>query len=225
MRTCLIALAALTGFVSHASAALLYDNTTVDLLLTVPFSVGPYTGLGDQIQLTSAATATQAKIELFNNGDAGTFDVDLELFQIDSPVGSSLGLFLLSGVSSTGGDVIDLTFNLGAGVAVPQNLVFVISVANQSSANMDLGIDLFGGPSVGFSDPTLMIVASAGPSYSEIPSAGNVYFQLSGTPVATTPEPSSFAAMLAGIAALCFIRRHRVLNAASPVRTTSLTGG
>jgi len=208
MRVCLIALAAFTGFVPHACAALLYDNTTVDTSETVFYSIGPYTGLGDQIQLPSAGTATQAKIELFNNGDAGTFDVDLDLFPVGSLVGTS---FLLSGVSSSGGDVIDLTFNLGPGVPVPQDLVFLLSVSNQSSPNMDLGVDLFAGPTVGFSDPTFMIVASAGPGYSDIPSDANVYFQLSGTPTATTPEPSTLAGLCGGFALLLFLRHRQVI--------------
>jgi len=88
---------------SGAWASLLYDNTSTDTGDTVLYSIGPYTALGDQIQLDSAGVATQAEVELFNNGVAGTFDAELDFFNVGSPVGSFLGSSALTDISSVGG--------------------------------------------------------------------------------------------------------------------------
>jgi hypothetical protein len=170
---------------------LLYDNTLTadDTGDFVPFSGGPYIALGDQLQLVSAGIATQAKVELFNNGLAGTFDAELDLFSVGSPVGSLLGSFVYpTSIASAGGDVLDLTFNLGAGVTVPQNIVFTVSVGNVTTG-VDLGVDMFSGPEVGVSDPLNMIVETTPPpTFSELPTNDeNVYFQLSGTAVPEVP--------------------------------------
>lgn len=209
MRTQLLLLALLvTGVASQLPAAvILYDNTAVDTSDTIFYSIGPYTALGDQIQLASAGTATQANVELFNNGSASTFDAELDLFQVGSPIGAFLGSFVLSGISSLGSDVLDLTFNLGAGIPVPQDLVFLISVDNQSSSSMDLGVDMFAGPTIGASDPNFMIAASAGPVYFQLPTNNeNVYFQLSGTASAAVPETSTLSLLGAGLLLLRLLR-------------------
>src|SRR5579884_3784205 len=113
----------LAGCIPSARAdLLLYNNTSNDTGDTVLYSVGPYIALGDQIQLISAGTATQAKIELFNNGTAGSFDATLNLFDTGAPVGPQIASSTISGVQTNGSDVIDLTFGLGA-VTVPQDLI------------------------------------------------------------------------------------------------------
>jgi len=178
---------------------LLYDNTTTDTLDTVLYSTGPYVALGDQIHLISAGTANQANVQMFNNGAAGSFDAELDFFNVGSPVGSSLGSFNLTGIPSVGSDVIDLTFGLG-GLTVPQDLVFTVSV-NNMSPNMDLGVNMFEPPTVGTSDNSFMIAATAGPALSELgTNSENVYFQLSGTSgVSEAPEVSSLTLLGTGL--------------------------
>lgn len=172
------------------ASTLLYDNTTTDTGDTLLYSVGNYVALGDQIQLVSAGTATQAEVQLFNNGTGGTFDAELDLFNVGAPVGSFLGSSQLTGISSTGMDVLNLTFDFGAGIAVPQDLIWTVSISN-TSPGMDLGVDFYEPPTTGFSDNTFMIAATSGPSYFQLgTNMENVFFQLSGA--TSTPEGSSF---------------------------------
>lgn len=175
------------------AATVLYSNTTTDTLQTFLFSAiqPPYSALGDEIHLSSAGTASQAQIELFNNGDAGTFDATLDFFNIGAPVGALLGTYSVTNISSAGQDVIDLAFDLAGGLVVPQDLIFTVSVSN-TSPNMDLGVDMFEPPTVGASDNSFMIGLSGG-LYVQPPTVDeNVYFQLSGTAGTSAPEASSF---------------------------------
>ena len=192
LRCSLLPFALLLGFTSASSAVVLYNNTATDTFDTQLYSAvqPPYTALGDQIHLISPGIADQAEVELFNNGDAGTFDAELDFFDVGLPVGSSLGSFRVTKISSVGNDVIDLTFNLGSGLTVPQDLIFTVTVSN-TSPNLDLGVDMFEPPTVGSSDNTFMIVQSGG-VYSQLQTADeNVYFQLSGTTGTSAPEASS----------------------------------
>lgn len=179
---------------------LLYDNTTTDTLATVLYSLGPYAALGDQIHLVSAGTANQAKVQMFNNGGAGTFNAELDFFNAGSPLGSPLGSFNLAGISSLGLDVIDLTFGLGGGLMLPQDLVFTVSVSNLSP-NMDLGLNMFEPPTAGTSDNSFMIVATGGPTFFQLGTDNeNVYFQLSGTSgVSAVPEVSTLTLLGTGL--------------------------
>ena len=192
------------GCAPGARATILYDNTTTDTFDTFLYSLGPpYTALGDQIHLISAGTADQAKVEMFNNGDAGTFDVELDFYNVGSPVGSLLGSFDLTDIASVGSDVIDLTFDLGAGLSVPQDLIFTVSVSN-TSPNMDLGVDMFEPPTVGSSDNTFMIAESDGVFSQLGTNSENVYFQLSGTASVSTPETSSLTLLGTGLLVIGF---------------------
>ena len=187
-------------------ASLIYDDTTTDTGDSVFFSLGPYAGLGDQIQLSSAGAAGQAAIEMFNQGGAGTFDAQLTLSNVGSPVGSTLGIYNLTNISTTGGDVLDMSFNLG-GVSLPQNVVFTVSVSNVSDG-VDLGVDMFEPPAVGSSDNSFMIVNTGGVYSALATNSENVYFQLTAAPA---PEPASvalFATGLLGIA-VCGWRKKR----------------
>lgn len=212
-RKALFSLGLLTlGLAGGARAAdVLYSNTTTDTLETVFYSVGPYAALGDQMHLISTGVATQASVEMFNNGTAGTFDAELALFLVGtspaSPVGTSLGTFDVTGISSAGGDVIDFNFTLGAGVAVPQDLIFTLSVSNLSP-NMDLGVDMFEPPTVGSSDNSFMIAATSTLSYIQLGTASeNVYFQLTGQADSSVPEPSSAALLFSGMVILVLAAR------------------
>ena len=183
---------------------LLYDNTTTDTGDTQLYSVGSYIALGDEIQLISAGTANQAEVELFNNGGAGTFDAELDLFDIGAPVGAQIGSSDLTDITSVGGDVLNLTFNLGA-LTVPQNLIFTVSVRNQLpddvNAPLDLGVDMFEPPTVGTSNPSFMIAETSGPSFFQLTTTDeDVYFQLSGIPVVmVAPEASSLILLATGL--------------------------
>jgi hypothetical protein len=197
-RTLLPSALLLLGCALAGRATTLYDNTVTDTLDTVFYSIGPYSALGDQIQLISAGTATQAEVEMFNNGSAGTFDAQLNFYNVGSPVGSLLGSFILSNISSEGSDVIDMTFDLGAGLTVPEDLIFTVSL-NNVGAGMDLGVDMFEPPDVGSSDNSFMIVESGG-LYSTLgTNSENVYFQLNGTAGTSAPEASSLVLLGTGL--------------------------
>jgi len=197
------------GWASAARAEILYNNTTTDTGDTFFYFNGSYTALGDQIQLASAGTALQAQVEMFNGGDAGTFDAELAFFSVGTPVGALLGSFDLTGISSVGLDVIDMTFNLGAGLVVPQNVIFTVTVSNMSNSNMILGVDMFEPPTVGSSDPTFMIDESGG-VYSQLGTVDeDVYFQLSGTANASVPEASSVVLLGIGLVGLGLAQRSR----------------
>jgi hypothetical protein len=204
MKITLLSVALLTCCTTGAWAdVLLYDNTTTDTLDTVLYSVGPYIALGDQIELSSSGIANQAQVQLFNAGDAGTFDAELDLYNIGSPVGSLLGTSTLAGISSTGSDVINLVFDL-AGIAVSQDLIFLVTI-NNADPNLDLGVDMFEPPTVGSSDNLYMIVGTTGPVFSQIDTnSENVYFQLSGTPTVASaaPEMPDQILLVAGLLAL-----------------------
>ncbi|MES1258665.1 MAG: PEP-CTERM sorting domain-containing protein [Acidobacteriota bacterium] len=205
MKSALLCFALCLGCAAARADILLYDNSTTDTLDTILYSTGPYTALGDQIHLVSAGIATQAKVQLYNNGQAGVFDAELDFFSAGSPVGSPFGTFHVAGIASAGSDVIDVTFALGAGLAVPQDLVFTVSVSNWS-ANMDLGLNMFEPPAAGTSDPSFLIAAVSGTSFSQLRTNGeNVYFQLSGsTGVAAAPEPGTSALLGIGLLAWRF---------------------
>jgi hypothetical protein len=183
-------------------AAFLYDNTALDTGNALLYSVGPYSGIGDQIRLASNGRADYAQLQFFNAGAAGSFDVQLRFYEVGAPVGALIGsAFTLNDVQSTGSDVIDVSFYL-QGLALPQDLVFVATI--NADAGMDLGINLFEPPVVGLSDNTFMIV-DTGSSFQAFSSYENVYFQIT-----AIPEPSTLALTGAALAACAVLRRRRV---------------
>lgn len=191
------------AFTARAEMTVLYDNTTTDTGDTVLYSTGPYTALGDQIHLLSPGLASQAEVQMFNNGSAGTFNAELDLFQVGGPVGSQIGSSSLTGIVSTGSDVIDMTFDLSTMLSVPQDMIFTVSIGNPTPG-MDLGVDMFEPPTVGSSDNTFMIVESGG-TYSQLSvNSENVYFQLSGTASISAPEPSSLTLLATCLPAMWF---------------------
>jgi hypothetical protein len=200
-----VVLLALAG-ASGAFAGLLYDNTTTPTPDTVLYSAGAYTGIGDQIHLAAPGDAAMALLQFFNAGGAGTFDAELRFYQVGAPVGAQVGgAFALTGVTSTGGDTVNLQFALG-GLALPQDVIFVASVINATDG-MDLGLNLFEPPGAGSSDNTFLIVAdSTGFSQASLPAAENVYFQLSDS---AAPEPSTSSLLAAGLAAAALWLKRR----------------
>ena len=204
MKCALLAIALLLmGSAPAAWADQLYSNTMVDTDEAVLYSFGPYTALGDEIQLAQSGTAGLAQVELYNNGGAGTFNAQLNFFNVgsspSSPVGSLMGSFDQTDISSVGGDEINITFGLGPGLAIPLDLIFTVTVSNESADDMDLGVELYDGPTVGYSDPTFLIVENGSGVFSEAVSDANVYFELDSASGAVAPEASSLTLMVAGL--------------------------
>jgi hypothetical protein len=191
----------LLGAKMAQASELLYDNTTTDTFNTVFYSSG-YDALGDQIQLVSPGIANGASVEFYNQGGAGTFDAELSLYNLGSPVGSLIGSSTVTGISTVGSDVIDVNFDLSS-VTVPQDLVFAVSL-NNVSQGVDPGLDLFEPPAVGSSDPTFMI-ASSGAGFFELPAPASettdLYFQLVGDAGEISPEPSTMGLIGMGLIA------------------------
>jgi hypothetical protein len=215
MKICLLSFALLGfSFGPAARGTLLYDNTASPTFDTIFYSGGQFVALGDQIQLASAGTADGASVELFNNGPAGTFDAELDLFTVGSPVGTLLGSSTVTGINTVGLDVLDFSFNFATAIAVPQNLIFTITLSNQTPG-LDLGVDMFEPPTVGSSDNTFMIAATAGPVCSQFTTNNeNVYFQLTGD--AAAPEPSSVMLLGAGLLIIGIARRRFISLADLP---------
>jgi hypothetical protein len=185
-------------------ATSLYDNTAVSTGNALMYSVGSYSGIGDRIRLASSARATFTQMQFFNAGAAGMFDVQLQFYEVGSPVGASIGpAFRIEGVQSTGYDIVDVSFSL-KGLLLPQDVVFIATV--NAEAGMDLGVNLFEPPVVGTSDNTFMIV-DTGASLEAFSSYENVYFQIT-----AVPEPSTLALTGAAFAACAVLRRRRRMS-------------
>ena len=202
MKRTFLPLALLTLSSASGGFAALYDNTAIDTRHTLLYSVGPYNGIGDQIQLGGPGVGWFAKVQLFNEGGPGTFDAELRFYEVGAPVGAQIGgTFTLANVTAPASDIIDLTFFLDS-LLLPDNLIFVVTV-DKPSIGTDLGLTLFQPPTVGFSDETFLVV-DTGSFSTEVSSDENVYFQL--TPV---PEPSTIVLLGLGLVAV-LIRRGRI---------------
>ena len=176
------------------AAAVVYQNTTTDTGNAFQFSANPFTQIGDQIGLAGTdRVAVSSLVELFNDGNAGTVDVILRLFQVGLPVGAQIGSdFVRTGVdvpalSDPSGGVFNVSFNL-PGVLVPDNLVFTVEVKN-SSAGVDIfGVELFEPPTFGSSDNTFAIGYDGTNFVQQATFGENVFFELD----AIAPEPATF---------------------------------
>jgi hypothetical protein len=193
-----------------AAVTIYYDNTNPaqDALNDLVFSFGPYTGIGDSIVLTSAGNATNAAVQFYNDGSAGTFDASLLFFAAGSPVGTLIGSkYTLPGLSIGAGSELDANFQLGF-LSVPQDLVFLLEVANVS-AGVDPGVELYADPTNAGSNTADSAVFLQGiGDYSQQSTVdsggGNPYFQLY-----QTPEPSTFFLMGSGLLAAAAWRKRR----------------
>jgi len=180
-----------------AFGTIVYSNTTTDTGDTLAYAANGFTQIGDQIMLAGPASdryATSGTVQFFSDGGAGTFDATLQLYAVGAPVGAQIGSdFNITGISAPAGDVVNVTFDLG-GILVPDNLIFVVSVANFSAGVDILGVDMFEPPTIGVSDPTFAI-ANDGTGLSTVGTPNeDVYFELQ----ATTPEPGSLLLCAAG---------------------------
>jgi hypothetical protein len=187
-------------------SSVVYQNTTTDTNQTYSYSVNAVTQFGDQISLIGTErAATYALVQLFNQGSAGTADITLRLFNIGSPVGTQIGPdFVNNGVLLPALDVVNVGFNL-PDVTVPDNLIFLVSFANQGPGVDILGLDLFEPPTVGFSDNTFAI-GYDGAYVVKATSGMNVFFELD----ANAPEPSTVV-LVGAAAALLMLKRRRMV--------------
>jgi hypothetical protein len=204
-RRCLGLVLALAAAPAAFGGALLYDNTTTDTYNALLYSAGAYTGIGDQVRLAFTAPADFARLQLFNAGGAGVFDVELRFFETGAPVGAQIGgPFTVTGIASAGFDVLDVTFDLD-GLALPQDVIFVASV--RADPWMDLGLTLFQPPAIGSSDETSLIVADDFGFNQAFSANENVYFQIT-----AIPEPSTFALIASALLLGCALRRRPPLR-------------
>ncbi|MGP8244869.1 MAG: PEP-CTERM sorting domain-containing protein [Bryobacteraceae bacterium] len=211
MRTpSLFLLAALLAGPAGADTIILYNNTNpaqdVDNDLT--FSSGPYDGIGDSITLAAnpfLQPATDAEIQFFNDGAAGTFDAMLLFFQAESPVGTQIGTtYEVTGISIAANSYATVDFNLGA-LTLPSDVVFLVEVSNVS-AGVDPGLELYADPTiVGSNTPdSAIFLQGSTPTQQSTPGGGNPYFELTGA-----PEPSTWLLTGAGLAAAVWWKRRR----------------
>lgn len=194
-----------------------YLNSVTDTGATVQYSDNSYTAIGDHITLGSTGLATDATAQFFNvSPTSGIFDATLRLYSVGvspSVLGALLGTYTVTNIPITGFDISNpLTTGTttvkfsGLNINVPTELIFMISLANVTNA--DLGLTLFDPPTVGSSDNSSFI-ADSGSGASVIstdPGFGNVNFEL-----IQTPEPGTISLLGGGLALLGFaIRRKRV---------------
>ena len=192
------------------AAAVVYQNTTTDTGNAFQFGANPFTQIGDQIALAGTdRVAVSSFVQLFNDGNAGTVDVILRLFQVGLPVGAQIGSdFVRTGVaapalSDPSGGVFNVSFNL-PGVLVPDNLVFTVEVTNPSAGVDIFGVDMFEPPTVGSSDNTFAIGYDGTNFVQQGTPNQNVFFELD----ATAPEPATFGCSFVAFFVAFLLNRH-----------------
>jgi hypothetical protein len=206
MKQTVAAIALITLAHSVALCSTVYNNSITDTGDTIFYSVGPYSEIGDVIQLAGTERATTvAQVQFYNGGAAGSLDAILRFYALgpspSSPVGAQIGPDFTAleqvapGLASFG-----VTFDTH-GIIVPDQLVFTVSVVNVIGA-ADVGLNLFDPPVTGSSDNLFLLTRDAnGFARSAVPNSdGNLYLQLEATAV---PEPSTL--VLAGLALACML--------------------
>ncbi len=217
MKTFLLLLASLGA--SGAFGAVIYSNTTTDTGSTIQFNANGYSAIGDQITLGGTDRfATTATTQFFNSlSTAGTFSATLSLYAVGvnpAVLGSLLGSVTTNNIAISGFDLnnplttgtANVTFS-GLNATVPNDIIFVLSVANVVRA--DLGLTLFDPPTVGSSNSATFISA-LGNTFSLTPGEpgfGNVNFSLTAT--SATPEPATLSVIGGSLAVLALLRRRR----------------
>ena len=211
----LLALGSLTAAQAFGGS-IVYSNTTTDIDESFSIVANGFTQVGDQIQLAGTdRLATQAKVEFFNLGDSGTVDATLQLFNVGAPVGSQIGSGItLTGISAPGGSEFDATFAL-PNLMVPDNLIFMLSIANQSAGVSVDGPELYNPPTIGSSDNTFAIGYN-GTTFSQVmlPDSSNVFFELDATSSSqAAPEPATLGQMASSLIGLAAFARMRTRKA------------
>jgi hypothetical protein len=191
-----------------------YSNVTTDTFDTAGYSFNNATQIGDEITLAGTdRLATDATVQFFSDGSAGTFDATLELFSViagSPPVGTQIGTdFVVAGIGApgdAGGDEVNVTFTL-PNLLVPDNLIFLVSVRNLGAGVDILGVDMYEPPTIGSSDPNFAIAAEGGSFVQVVTADEDVFFQLDATSSASTPEPTPAALVGSVLLAIAVARR------------------
>jgi riboflavin synthase alpha subunit len=218
MKTFLLLFVALAA--GSVSADTIYSNNTTDLANSIQYTANGYTQLGDTIALGGTARfVTQASTQFFNfDSSSTTFSATLSLYAVGTGgnvVGALLGSYTVNGVSITGfnaniaaSGLTNVTFS-NLNVTVPDNVIFVLSVANITSRSADLGLELYDPPTAG-SSSNATFISNNGGGYvvsATDPGFGNPNFSL--TTGAATPEPAGLSFIGGGLAALLLYARQK----------------
>jgi hypothetical protein len=196
------------------ASIIVYGNTTLDVNAGLDL-MGFYDAVGDGTVLSdSDYLATGARVAIYNVGSQGTADVTLQFYQTGTPVGATIG----SPYTMTGVDLLDnaltlVDFSLG-GLAVPSELVFMVTVSNVAVGVIPQ-LELFGpSPEAGSNTADTAIVAN-GLAFSQADTSGvgggNPYFELTAEPAAV-PEPSSWLLLATGTGGLLAFGKRRKLS-------------
>lgn len=202
------ALALAVASAGSGYAGTIYNNTTTDTLISYFYSTGPYSQIGDSITLGGTdRTLTDATVQFYNNGTAGTFSAILSFWNVGAPVGSQIGSsFTVNSIAMSQFDILNVTFS-SLNLLVPNNLVFTIALSNVSSNTMDIGLNAFEAPSVGSSNNAAIITGSPFATGATTAGEGNLYLRLEAT---TVPEPATITLAGAALLALGAARRRAV---------------
>lgn len=212
IRTSILALVLVAG--QAGAGTIYYDNTNSnnDTETDIVYSAGPYDGIGDSITLSAAATgATDAFAQFYNDGDSGTFDATLQFFQAGSPVGTQIGdSYDVTDIAVGADSEVDVDFELND-LDLPQDVAFLLEVAN-ASPGVDPGVELYSNPPDVGSNTTDTAVVLQDLTYSQLTTGeggGNPYFELENDSGAEnlTPEPTSWLLTAIGLGALIACRR------------------
>ncbi len=197
-------------------AAPVYNNTSTDTFDTLVYSTGVYTEIGDQIHLAGTErSAIGAKAQFYNLGSTGSFDATLKLYGLvaASPgVGSLLGSYTAVNQSVAANATLDVNWLL-AGLALPDDLIFTVTVGN-SSSGVDLGLTVFDPPTVGSSSNQFLIVKGSG-GFAQASTFGghdNIYFRLDASGVGSVPEPGTAGLVFLAMLPLLTIRGLRAAS-------------
>lgn len=221
LRVLTLALAAAAIFGPPASAATVYNNTSIDTFVTYFYSPSGTEQIGDIVTLGGTERLlTAVSVQFFNSSaTSGSFDATLRFYDsaVGGPVGAQIGSSYASTANAINGQDIRTVAFTNLGLEVPSTFAFTVQVLNAGSLN--LGLNAFDPPTVGSSVNTSLVTGTAGSLTVASTGAGlgNLYFQASAVAV---PEPS--ALWLGSMGALTALHHARRRNRCRP--SPSLSG-